>query len=449
MNVFNLFAKLTLDTSSYKSELESSVKLNKASTDSIKKHFSDMSSKNKIAMSNLVSDFNRGGLSVTEFNEKVDILKRNQQELDEATKNLGINTKKSSLIAKIGWAAVATAVVAIIGKIKDLALETINYADSFGDLAAKLSMSTDSVQELNYIAGQLGTNLDTLTNTMAVMYNKAKEGDDAFSKIGVSVKDANGELKSMDALFYETVGAMNAMESDSERTAAMLDVFGRSALQIGEVLNTDVDTLKAMGQEAHDLGIVISEDLTEKAGAFNDKMEEFKLRGKGILAEMLLGDGGAELDAKIDSFMDDFMNGFENIFPKFMNFVIQLLVRLAVEIVKFIPKFGPMVVKAFLSIDWLGVGLDIGKAILEGIISALGTLIGYGWLWGGDTPSTPTTDTNYSASDVVGGVVSETKTSTKVDLNINVSGETAISQQNAETIAETLLPYIDKGLGRV
>ena len=44
---------------------------------------------------------------------------------------------------------------------------------------------------------------------------------------------------------------MNAMESDSERTAAMLDVFGRSALQIGEVLNTDVDTLKAMGQEAH------------------------------------------------------------------------------------------------------------------------------------------------------------------------------------------------------
>ena len=50
-------------------------------------------------------------------------------------------------------------------------------------------------------------------------------------------------------------------------------------------------------------------------------MEEFKLRGKGILAEMLLGDGGAELDAKIDSFITDFMPGFENVFPtEFMNF---------------------------------------------------------------------------------------------------------------------------------
>nr|MDD4575252.1 hypothetical protein [Bacteroidales bacterium] len=390
MNVFNLFAKLTLDDSSYKKNIEEA--------------------KGKNA----------------EFET---------------------STKKMSLGAKIGWAAVGAAVIGIISKIKDLALETINYADSFGDLAAKLSMSTDSVQEFNYIAGQLGTNLDTLTNTMAVMYNKAKEGDDAFAKIGVSVKDTNGEIKSMDALFYETVGAMNAMESDSERTAAMLDVFGRSALQIGEVLNTDVDTLKAMGQEAHDLGIVISEDLTQKAGDFNDKMDEFKLRGKGILAEMLLGDSGAELDAKIESFMNDFMNGFEKVFPKFVNFTIQLLAKVIVALAKALPSVIPTFIDALMNINWLEVGWNIAKAILVGIWEmlkrSLGALIGYGWLWGGDTSSTPTTETNYSASDVVGGVVSETKTSTKVDLNINVSGETAISQQNAETIAETLLPYID------
>lgn len=396
MNVFNLFAKLTLDDSSYKKNIEEA--------------------KGKNA----------------EFET---------------------STKKMSLGAKIGWAAVGAAVIGIISKIKDLALETINYADSFGDLAAKLSMSTDSVQEFNYIAGQLGTNLDTLTNTMAVMYNKAKEGDDAFAKIGVSVKDTNGEIKSMDALFYETVGAMNAMESDSERTAAMLDVFGRRALQIGEVLNTDVDTLKAMGKEAHDLGIVISEDLTEKAGDFNDKMDKFKLRGKGILAEMLLGEGGAELDAKFENFINDFMVGFENVFPKFVNFAIQLLQKLIISLAKMLPSLIPTLINAILDIDWLSVGLSIGEAILNGIWEilkrGLGALIGYGWLWGGDIPSTPTTETNYSASDVVGGVVSETKTSTKVDLNINVSGETAISQQNAETIAETLLPYIDKGLGRV
>jgi len=394
MNVFNLFAKLTLDDSSYKKNIEET--------------------KGKNA----------------EFET---------------------STKKMSLGAKIGWAAVGAAVIGITSKIKDLALETINYADSFSDLAAKLSMSTDSVQEMNYIAGQLGTNLDTLTNTMAVMYNKAKEGDDAFAKIGVSVKDANGEIKSMDALFYETVGAMNAIESDSERTAAMLDVFGRSALQIGEVLNTDVDTLKAMGKEAHNLGIVISEDSIQKASDFNDKMDEFKLRGKGILVEMLLGEGGEELDAKFDKFIDDFIVGFENVFPKFVNFAIKLLQKLIISIAKMLPSLIPTLINAILDIDWLSVGLSIGEAILNGIWEilkrGLGALIGYGWLWGGET-STPA-DMSYTASDVVGGVVNETKKSTQVDLNVNVSGDTAISQANAETIAETLLPYIDKGLGRV
>ncbi len=394
MNVFNLFAKLTLDDSSYKKGIEEA--------------------KGKNA-------------------------------------ELLTSTKKMSLGAKIGWAAIGAAVVGIIVKIKDLALETINYADSFSDLAAKLSMSTDSVQEMNYIAGQLGTNIDTLTNTMAVMYNKAKEGDDAFSKIGVSVKDTNGEIKSMDALFYEIVGAMNAMESDSERTAAMLDVFGRSALQIGEVLNTDVGTLKEMGQEAHNLGIVISEDLVEKASDFNDKMDEFKLRGKGILAEILLGEGGEELDAKFDKFIDDFIVGFEKVFPKFVNFAIQLLQKLFVSLAKMLPSLIPTLINAILDIDWFSVGLSIGEAILNGILEilerGLGALVGYGWLWGGET-STPA-DMSYTASDVIGGVVNEIKKSTQVDLNVNVSGETAISQQNAETIAETLLPYIDKGLGRV
>jgi len=395
MNVFNLFAKLTLDDSSYK--------------------------------------------------KNIDEAKGKNAEFETST-------KKMSLGAKIGWAAIAAAVVGIIVKIKDLAIETINYADAFGDLAAKLSMSTDSVQELNYIAGQLGTNLDTLTSTMTVMYNKAKEGDDAFAKIGVSVKDANGELKSMDALFYETIGAMNGMESDSERTAAMLDVFGRSALQIGEVLNTDVDTLKAMGQEAHNLGIIISEDLTEKAGEFNDKLEEFKLRGKGLLAEMLLGEGGEELDAKFDSFITDFMVGFENVFPRFVNFAIQLLAKVIVALAKALPSVIPTFIDALMNINWLEVGWNIAKAILVGIWeslkNSLGALIGYGWLWGGEEAK-DTSSTDFSASDVVSDVVSETKTSTKVDLNINVSGDTELSQENAETIAETLIPYIDKGLGRV
>ena len=184
MNIFNLFAKLLLDTSDYEKGLdEAKTKGNDFADDA----------KNVVAPK-----------------------------------------------AAIAFGAIATAVVAVAREMYQLWQTTLQYADTFGELSAQYGIATEGISEFAYMATQTGTYMNTLLSAMARMYNRAKEGDEAFAKIGVSVFEANGQIKQMDELFWECIEALNQIDNEGQRSATMLDVFGRSAMNVGEFLRKDV-----------------------------------------------------------------------------------------------------------------------------------------------------------------------------------------------------------------
>ncbi len=200
----------------------------------------------------------------------------------------------------IGSKAVATftligkAVLDVVKKINQLMLDTINYADSVSDLAAKYDVTTDSISEMQYIAEKSGTTVESMMSAMTMLYNRAKENSEAFKELGVNVKDNNGNFKAMDELFYETVGALNNLEDSNAKNAYMLETFGRSAMSVGEVVRKSGEELAQMRQEAHDLGIVMREETIQSASDFNDTLAVLKLQGQSALASLVAGAPDAE-----------------------------------------------------------------------------------------------------------------------------------------------------------
>ena len=99
--------------------------------------------------------------------------------LDESEKKGSTWTDKVQNV--IGSKAVATftligkAVLDVVKKINQLMLDTINYADSVSDLAAKYDVTTDSISEMQYIAEKSGTTVESMTSAMTMLYNRAKE----------------------------------------------------------------------------------------------------------------------------------------------------------------------------------------------------------------------------------------------------------------------------------
>ena len=351
------------------------------------------------------------------------------------------------------WAAIAAAVVKVIQKVYQLARESMNYADTIGDLAAQYGVTTDAISEMQFIADQSSTSIEGLTSAMTMLYNRAKEDGEEFQELGISVKDTSGDFKSMDELFYETVGALNSIENEGERSAYMLDFFGRSAMTVGEVLRKSSDELARMRQDAHDLGVVLDTETIQYASDFNDTIARLKLQGQSALASLVAGAPDAE--ERLRNFFDNVMDMLEGYAPTFVNFFVRLLTQTAIALVKIAPSLAVDIVLAIedtiLNIDWVEFGVNIGKKILEGIVNvAIMPLKGILKLFGVDIPkfNFGGEDQNFMAEENLGNNYEISK-SIKQDINVKVeaSGDSEVSKETAEKTAEALAPYIDKILG--
>lgn len=354
--------------------------------------------------------------------------------------------------AVMAFTLVAKAVVDVGKKINQLMRDTMNYADTVGDLAAKYGVSTDAISEMQYIADQSSTSVEQLTTSMSMLYMRAKQDGDAFKQLGVRVKDNNGNFKSMDELFWETAEALNSLEDDGAKSAYMLDLFGRSAMNVGEVLRKSSGEITAMRQEAHDLGIVMSEESINIASDWNDTFAVLKLQGQSALASLVAGAPDAE--ERLQKYFDGIMDMLDGYIPTFANFSIRLLLNVAVGLIRTAPSLAIEIVTAIqdaiFGMDWFQFGIDLGKSILEGllniIVSTLNRTLGY---FGVKIPKVDLgVGEDIFNEETLGGEyeISENINQT-IEVKVEASGDTAVSEETAEKTAEKLAPYIDKILG--
>lgn len=358
--------------------------------------------------------------------------------------------------AVMAFALVSKAIVEVAKKLNQLMRDTMNYADSVGDLAAQYGVSTDAISEMQYIADQSSTSIEGLTSAMSMLYMRAKQDGEAFQQLGVSVKDNNGNFKAMDELFWETVGALNDMESDGEKSAYMLDLFGRSAMNVGEVLRKNTDEINAMRQEAHDLGIVMSEETINYASDMNDTFAVLKLQGQSALASLVAGAPDAE--EKLQNFIDDVLELLDSYIPAFANFAIRLLVQASIALVRVAPSlvvdiFGAIIDTIF-SINWFQVGFNLGVAILEGalniIVSTLNAILGVVGIKIPKINLSKSSEDDYFSNVDLGEEyeISENVNQT-IEVKVEASGDSEVSEETAEKTAQALAPYIDKILGGI
>lgn len=357
-------------------------------------------------------------LDTSEYDKNIDKAKNETEEFkDKAEKDIGI-------IATNAWREMATAVFQVGQRIANATLGLVDYADKYGDLSAKYDISSQSLQELEYIGTQTGTTLEGLLSTMTMMYNRAKEDDEVFSKLGISVKDTNGNMKSMDKLFWETKEALDGIKNSGDRSALMLEAFGRNAMSIGEFLRRDTTELKAMQQQAHDLGIVLNKNVVDGAGKINDYLDEMKLRGKSAFTNLIMGAEGAE--EQFDEFLDELIVKVDDLVPKMLN----AGERIALSLLKGMANY--------IKDNWKKVLLRP----FERIANVFGTSI-----YKDEDVSRETLDEKIMPI----GSINEVKTNNTntMKLEVTTKGDTKIDEENAELIAQKLIPYVDQNLGRL
>lgn len=202
-------------------------------------------------------------------------------------------------VSQVGAFAIGT-FVALVAAVAALALGigtlVFNAADSAAqlvDLSTKTGISTERLQELSYIGDQVGTSLDTITGAQARLVRSmasAADGSDAqteaFKNLGVSVKDANGELRDQQEVFGEVIDALGQIENPAERDALAMELFGKSAQELNPLIKAGSDELARLADEAHDVGAVMDGDAVAGLEAFDDTMASIQAGIKGMLGTL-------------------------------------------------------------------------------------------------------------------------------------------------------------------
>lgn len=197
-------------------------------------------------------------------------------------RTLGTALKAGAVIATAALTSVAVAVG-----------QAIDRADEMRDLSIQTGIATEKLSAYAYAAKQTGTDIEGLARGLKILAKNAKEAADGdtgkgklFAALGVSVLDAEGNLRKLDELLPEVADKFKQLEDGTTKAALAQELFGKSGLELTEFLNQGADGLQSAADKAKALGIIISGDTAKAADDFNDKLGDLRAATEGFALQL-------------------------------------------------------------------------------------------------------------------------------------------------------------------
>lgn len=317
--------------------------------------------------------------------------------------------------------AVGAGVTALSGALVDGVNDLASYGDEIDKESQKLHMSAEGYQEWSAILEHSGSSISglkmgmkTLTSELdkglksteearkaydelAISYSNGEisieefekanaeleksvhDSLGAFGELGFSLNDVAKLAESPEDAFGQIITKLQEMDDETKRTALANDLLGRSAVELAPLLNTSAEETEEMRQRVHELGGVLSDEAVKASASFQDQLQDMQTAQQSLsrnmlsdflpsittvmggLTDLFAGDNesGAE---QISSGIDNIITTVTEKLPQFMNVGAEIIMNLGNSIVTNAPKI-------------LKSGISVMKELAIGLTEALPDLI--------------------------------------------------------------------------
>ena len=300
----------------------------------------------------------------------------NLRAASEQVKQLG-NKLTAAGEAMRGISTAAAAVTAAIGA---LTVKSGKWADDINTMSKVYGIGTGELQKYSAAADLVDVSVEDIAKTH-LRLTKAMSGSEdetgaqaeAFAKLGIATKDADGNLRDADTVWQETIAALGEMENETERDALAMTLMGKSAANLNPLIEDGGDTYKRVADtlKKYDLDFV-DQDMLDNANEFNDSIDTIKTLG--LVAFQQLGTKLAAYLApaleKVVDLVGRLAGWFANLSPKTQAIIAGIAAVLAVTA----PLLLGLGKIAFAISSIMGLISTIGPAI-GGVVSAMGPVV--------------------------------------------------------------------------
>lgn len=287
------------------------------------------------------------------------------------------NKLESAGRAMQGLSMAAAAVVAAIGA---LTVKSGKWADDINAMSKVYHIGTGELQKYSAAADLVDVDVETIAKSHTKLeksMSSAAKGTganaEAFERLGVSVTDANGNLRDGDEVWQEVITALGQVENETERDALAMQLMGKSAQELNPLIEDGGETYKNLAETLakYDLDFIDQETL-DQANAFNDSLDTIK--AIGMVAFQQLGTQLAAYLAPVMERVVDLVgrlaNWFTELSPRTQTIIAAIAGVVAVA--------GPLLIGlgkvSFAISSIMSLMATLGPAI-GGIVAALGPVI--------------------------------------------------------------------------
>lgn len=192
-----------------------------------------------------------------------------------------VGTKLTDMGNKMrGFSMVGAAVTGAIGA---LAVKSGKAADDINTLSKVTGIATDKLQLYKLAAEQVDVSVEAIAKSQQIlkknMFTASEGGSTAkyFKQLGISVTDANGNLRDSDEVFQEAIKKLGAMRNETQRDALAMKLFGKSAAELNPLIEDSGKTYSNLTKLMKENNInLVDQKTLDQANKFNDSIDNIK-----------------------------------------------------------------------------------------------------------------------------------------------------------------------------
>ena len=254
MDLFNVVAKLTIDSTEYDAQVN--------------------------AISQRVIPIDTPGLKLdtTDYDKNINEAGEEAEQFED---------KAGGAFERVGDILNKAGIVATVGMIANVFKKAISYTSELGDEIDKgskrMNITTHAYQQWNHALEQSGGTVTDLQRGLKNIRAIMQDGDEAtgkaaeaFNELGISMQKSNGEMKTSEELMNETLMALAEIEDADQRGALVDALFGPNSGGIKPLLEEGKEGVRNLLNEADELNMIMSDEDIQKAVEYKDSVANMK-----------------------------------------------------------------------------------------------------------------------------------------------------------------------------
>lgn len=201
-----------------------------------------------------------------------------------------IDQKMASFGSTLKKVFVAGAVIASVKTFSNYIKNISQDFDKLGKSAQSTGIAVEELSKLRFAAEQSGVEFEKLQSSL-VRFNvnmgdvaaASTEAGKTLKALGVTVEDDTATA------FEKVVASLAAMPDGFQKTAAAVDVFGKSGAQLIPLINEGPEGLAKLKDRAVELGLELNSNTVKALTIFNDSLAEIGKVSEGVENKLIEG----------------------------------------------------------------------------------------------------------------------------------------------------------------